>query len=72
MKRVFRTREQIAEREHKPGFYVAVSCSFIAENDDIATVVCAQFTATFWVSGAKWCWDSRTACRARAPSDATL
>ena len=29
------------ERGDKPGFYVVVSRSFIAENDDVSTVVCA-------------------------------
>jgi mRNA interferase MazF len=31
----------MAERGHKPGFYVVVSRQFVAENDDIGTVVCA-------------------------------
>jgi mRNA-degrading endonuclease toxin of MazEF toxin-antitoxin module len=38
---IYRTREKVAERGHKPGFYVIVSRNFIAENDDISTVVCA-------------------------------
>jgi mRNA-degrading endonuclease toxin of MazEF toxin-antitoxin module len=38
---IFHSREKIAERGYKPGFYVVVSRSFIAENDDISTVVCA-------------------------------
>jgi len=38
---IYRTRERVAERGHKPGFYVVVSRSFIAENDDVATVICA-------------------------------
>jgi len=38
---LYRTREKPAERGHKPGFYVVVSRDFIAQNDDIATVVCA-------------------------------
>lgn len=38
---IYRTREPVAERGHKPGFYVVVSRSFIAENDDVSTVVCA-------------------------------
>jgi mRNA interferase MazF len=38
---VYRTKERIAERGGKPGFYVVVSRSFIAANDDVATVVCA-------------------------------
>jgi mRNA interferase MazF len=31
----------MAVRGRKPGFYVVVSRDFIAENDDVATVVCA-------------------------------
>ena len=38
---IYRTRERVAERGHKPGFYVVVSRSFIAANDDVATVICA-------------------------------
>ena len=38
---IFRTREKVPERGYKPGFYVVVSRSFIAGNDDISTVVCA-------------------------------
>lgn len=38
---VYRTRERVPERGHKPGFYVVVSRDFIAGNDDVTTVVCA-------------------------------
>jgi mRNA interferase MazF len=38
---IYRTRERVAERGHKPGFYVVVSRSFIARNEDVSTVVCA-------------------------------
>ncbi len=38
---IYRTRERIVERGNKPGFYVIVSRDFIAENPDIATVICA-------------------------------
>lgn len=38
---VYRTRERVAERGDKPGYYVVVSRSFIAENEDVSTVVCA-------------------------------
>jgi mRNA interferase MazF len=38
---IYRTRERVAERGAKPGFYVVVSRAFIAENDDVSTVVCA-------------------------------
>ncbi len=38
---IWRTRERLPERGGKPGFYVIVSRQFIAENDDVSTVVCA-------------------------------
>lgn len=38
---IYRTRERLPERGHKPGFYVIVSRDFIAHNDDVSTVVCA-------------------------------
>jgi len=38
---IYRTRERISERGHKPGFYVVVSRDFIAGNEDVSTVVCA-------------------------------
>jgi mRNA interferase MazF len=38
---IYRTREKVPERGHKPGFYVVVSRDFIAENDDVSTVICA-------------------------------
>jgi mRNA interferase MazF len=38
---IYRTAERAAERGDKPGFYVIVSRTFLAENEDIATVVCA-------------------------------
>src|SRR5438105_4386624 len=38
---VYRSQEKIAERGHKPGFYVVVSRDFIAGNEDVSTVVCA-------------------------------
>jgi mRNA interferase MazF len=38
---IYRTREKVAERGHKPGFYVIVSRDFVAENDDISTAICA-------------------------------
>lgn len=44
---VYRTSERIPERGDKPGFYVIVSRSFIAENDDVATVVCAPVYTKF-------------------------
>lgn len=38
---IYRTRERIPERGHKPGYYVVVSRNFIAECEDVSTVVCA-------------------------------
>jgi mRNA interferase MazF len=38
---IYRTREKVPERGDKPGFYVVVSRTFIAENSNISTVVCA-------------------------------
>jgi mRNA-degrading endonuclease toxin of MazEF toxin-antitoxin module len=38
---LYRTRAPAAERGDKPGFYVVVSRAFLAENDDLQTVVCA-------------------------------
>jgi mRNA-degrading endonuclease toxin of MazEF toxin-antitoxin module len=38
---IYRTREETAERGHKPGYYVIVSRDFVAANEDVATVVCA-------------------------------
>ncbi len=38
---IYRTREKVAERGNKPGFYLVVSRNFVAGNDDISTVICA-------------------------------
>ena len=38
---IYRTRERLPERGGKPGFYVVVSRAFVAENDDVSTVICA-------------------------------
>ena len=38
---IYRTKEKVAERGRKPGFYVVVSRDFVAQNDDISTVICA-------------------------------
>ncbi len=38
---IYRTKEKVAERGLKPGFYVVVSRNFIADNEHISTVVCA-------------------------------
>ena len=38
---IYRTHARVAERGGKPGFYVVVSRAFIAENDDVSTVICA-------------------------------
>ena len=38
---VYRTRDRVPERGDKPGYYLVVSRSFIAESDDVSTVICA-------------------------------
>ena len=38
---IYRTRERGPERGGKPGFYVVVSRTFVAEHDDVSTVICA-------------------------------
>ena len=38
---IYRTRDRVPEPGGKPGFYVVVSRAFVAENDDVSTVVCA-------------------------------
>ena len=38
---IYYTKANIPERGSKPGYYVVVSRSFVAGNDDIATVTCA-------------------------------
>lgn len=38
---IYRSQEKIPERGYKPGFYVVVSRDFVAQNDDVATAVCA-------------------------------
>ena len=38
---IYRTRERVPERGGKPGFYVVVSRPFVAQNDDVSTVICA-------------------------------
>ena len=38
---IYRSRKKVPERGHKPGFYVVVSRDFIANNEDVTTVICA-------------------------------
>lgn len=38
---IYRSQEKIPERGYKPSFYVIVSRKFVADNEDISTVVCA-------------------------------
>ena len=38
---ISRSRGRVPERGDKPGFYVVVSRSFIAQNEDVSAVVCA-------------------------------
>jgi mRNA interferase MazF len=38
---IYHTRERVPERGSKPGFYVVVSRTFVAEHEDVSTVICA-------------------------------
>lgn len=38
---IYSTKQKVPEREYKPGFYVVVSRTFVARNEDISTVICA-------------------------------
>lgn len=38
---IYRTAQKVAERGYKPGFHVVVSRTFIADHEDISTVICA-------------------------------
>ena len=38
---IYRTRERLPERGSKPGYYVIVSRTFVAEHEDVSTVICA-------------------------------
>jgi len=38
---IYRTATRVPERGDRPGFYVVVSRTFIAENPDVSTVICA-------------------------------
>ena len=44
---IYRSPDKAPERGHKAGFYVVVSRSFIASNDDISTVLCAPIYSEF-------------------------
>jgi mRNA interferase MazF len=38
---IYGTRQRVPGRGHKPGFYVVVSRQFVADNEDVSTVICA-------------------------------
>lgn len=38
---LYRTAQRVPERGDKPGYYLVVSRQFIADNEDVSTVVCA-------------------------------
>ena len=40
---IYRTQEKIPELGHKPSFYVIVPRDFVAQNEDVSTVICAPF-----------------------------
>jgi len=44
---IYRSPEKVPERGHTAGFYVVVSRSFIASNDDVSTVICAPIYSEF-------------------------
>lgn len=44
---IYRTSERLAERGHKPGYYVVVSRDLIAGNDDVSIVICAPVYREF-------------------------
>ena len=69
---IYRSREKVSERGHKPGFYVVVSRDFIAGHDDITTVICAPIYGEVLGFEARSAAASRTRFRGRAPSDATF
>jgi mRNA interferase MazF len=48
---VYRTAARVAERGHKPGYYVVVSRQFVLDNDDVSTVICAPiYSETLGIS----------------------
>ena len=48
---IYRTSDRSPERGGKPGYYVIVSRTFIAENDDVETVICAPvYSRTLGIS----------------------
>jgi len=38
---IYRTRERVPERGANPGFYVVASRTFVADHEDVSTVICA-------------------------------
>ena len=38
---IYRTKDRSPERGNRPGFYVVVSRSFIAAQEEVSTVICA-------------------------------
>lgn len=38
---VYRVKDALPERGDKPGYYVVVSRDFIAQNEDVSTIICA-------------------------------
>jgi hypothetical protein len=67
---IYHTREKLAERGNKPGYYVVVSRSFVAGNEDVSTVVVPRSTARFSASGVRLSSVLKTVSRESAPSGA--
>jgi len=38
---IYRIRERVPERGHKPGYYAVVSRDFVTAHPDVSTVICA-------------------------------
>jgi mRNA-degrading endonuclease toxin of MazEF toxin-antitoxin module len=48
---IYRASDRSPERGGKPGYYVVVSRTFLAENDDVETVICAPvYSRTLGIS----------------------
>ena len=61
---IYRTASPIPERGDKPGFYVVVSRTFIAENSDVRPGSARRSTARCWGSAPRWFSTLTTGCRA--------
>lgn len=69
---IYRTRERVSDGGGKPGFYVVVSRNFIAEHDDVSTVICAPVYGEVFALPQRWYWDRRKEWSAPRRSVATF